>query len=60
MTQKLKRAELSVFCVGGRRCHKRELRVTFGPETGDGTYDCSELGNEKFDDLTSVLTVLFG
>jgi hypothetical protein len=60
MTLKLKRAELSVLFVGVGRCHNRVLRVTFGPETDEGTGDCSELHNEKFGDVTSVLTSHWG
>ena len=36
------------------------LRATFGPETDDGASDCSDLHNEKFGDVTSLLTYLFG
>jgi len=49
-----------VLCVGVGRCYRRVLSVTFGPETDDGTGECSELQNEKFGDGTSVLTAYWG
>jgi hypothetical protein len=36
--------------------HRRVLRVTFRAETDDGTGKCCELQNEKFGNVTSVLT----
>jgi len=51
---------VGVLCVGVGRCYRRVLRVTFGPETDDGTGECSELQNEKFGDGTSVLTAHWG